>query len=217
MKFSHLVVLAFLTAAACGGSGGDDNGIVVPDPTNPVVSNINPNSGITNGGTQVTVAGSRFVGGATLTVGGVAATDVTVDSATSLVGRTGPHAAGQVEVVVRNPNGETGTLPNAFTYVAPTLQANAGGPYFTRLDQDLVVTGAASTSSPLPIAIYRWNCGQSNVFNCIRDTTTPTTDFKYRRSGTGSQGTQTLRLIVIDTAGNQSAEATAQVTVRNEY
>lgn len=215
----RLLVAVLAASVVCLGCGKDDPVVPPPPPptTAPAVTGINPNTGITNGGTAVTVAGLRFVDGATLTLGGVAATSVQVNSATTISATTAARAAGAVDVVVRNPNGEQGTLTNGFTFVAPSLVANAGGPYLTRLGQNLVVTGAASTSTPLPIAQYRWNCGQSNVDQCVRTTGTPTTTFRYRRSGTGAQGIQTLRLVVVDTAGNASPEATAQVTVLNQY
>jgi hypothetical protein len=213
------ILVAILAGVACNGDDGDGNGPITngPSPTNPVVSSINPTSGVTNGGTSVTVTGSRFVNGATLTLGGVAATGVQVNSATSIVGTTAARTAGQVDVVVRNPNGESGTLTGGFTYTGPTLVANPGGPYLTRLDQNLVVSGINSTSSPFPIAVYRWDCGQLATTLCLRDTPTPTTTFKYHRQGSGAQGTVTLRLIVIDTAGNASPQATTQVTITNSY
>jgi hypothetical protein len=64
----------------------------------------------------VTITGSNFVAGATVTLGGVAATGVTVVSATTITATTGAHAAGAVNVVVTNPDTQAGTLTNGFTY-----------------------------------------------------------------------------------------------------
>jgi hypothetical protein len=89
---------------------------VAPAPT---VTSVAPVSGSTVGGTAVTITGTNFQTGATVTVGGNAATNLTVVSSTSITATTPAHAAGAVSVVVKNPDGQTGTRPNAFTYVAP--------------------------------------------------------------------------------------------------
>jgi uncharacterized protein (TIGR03382 family) len=60
----------------------------------------------------------NFAPGATVTFGDVPATDVNVPSGTSLSALTPAHAAGVVDVVVTNPNGQTGRLVGGFTYVA---------------------------------------------------------------------------------------------------
>jgi hypothetical protein len=75
-----------------------------------------PNSGLTRGGTAVTLTGTNFVSGATVAFGGSAATSVTVVNATSITARTPPHNRGTVNVVVTNPDGASGTVANGFTY-----------------------------------------------------------------------------------------------------
>ncbi len=87
---------------------------VVPTPA---ITAVSPSSGPTAGGTPVTITGSGFVAGATVLIGGVAATPVVVASATSITAVTGAHAAGPVDVVVTTPGG-TATLTGGFTYVA---------------------------------------------------------------------------------------------------
>jgi hypothetical protein len=83
------------------------------------VTAVSPTSGPTSGGTAVTITGTGFVSGATLKFGTSAATNVLVVSSTSITARTPPHAAGAVSVVVTNPNKQSGTRANGFTYVAP--------------------------------------------------------------------------------------------------
>jgi hypothetical protein len=75
---------------------------------------------------------------ATVTIGGVQASSVSVASPTVLNATTGPHAAGLVDVVVTNPDGQKGTLAGAYTYSGPpppviTAAAIAG--------KNLVVSG----------------------------------------------------------------------------
>jgi hypothetical protein len=83
------------------------------------VSGITPNSGPTAGGTSVTVNGSAFVSGATVSIGGTAATNVSFVNSTTITATTPAHAAGTVNVVVTNPDTQSGTLTNGFTFNAP--------------------------------------------------------------------------------------------------
>jgi hypothetical protein len=82
----------------------------------PNVTSISPNTGVTTGGTRVTLTGKNFLSGARVTFGGVAATSVVVVSATQITASTPPHKPGGVDVVVINPNGQSGTLASGFTY-----------------------------------------------------------------------------------------------------
>jgi hypothetical protein len=100
----------------------------------PSVTAIAPASGTTAGGTPITITGTNFVSGATVTIGGTAATGVNVASSTSITATTPAHTAGAVDVVVRNPDNQAGTLPGGFTYTsgsglpAPWTNADIGGP-----------------------------------------------------------------------------------------
>jgi hypothetical protein len=84
----------------------------------PTASGLSPVSGPTTGGTLITVTGSNFVSGATIKVGGVAATSVTVVSSTTLTARTPARPAGGYPVQVFNPNGQWANTPRGFTYVS---------------------------------------------------------------------------------------------------
>src|SRR5262249_57278148 len=77
-----------------------------------------PASGSTAGGTQLTLTGTNFASGATVSVGGIATTAVTVVSATTITATTPAHAAGTVNVVVTNPDTRSATLANGFAHVA---------------------------------------------------------------------------------------------------
>ena len=66
------------------------------------------------------INGTDFVSGATVTFGGLAATGVNVASPTAIEATTPSRApgdgAGAVNVVVTNPDGQSGTLSRGFTY-----------------------------------------------------------------------------------------------------
>ena len=96
----------------------------------PTITAISPNSGPTSGGTAVTITGTNFLSGATVTFGGTAATNVTVVSGTSITATTPAHAAGAVNVVVTD-SGGSATVVNGFTYVSSpptitTISPNSG-------------------------------------------------------------------------------------------
>ncbi len=85
----------------------------------PSLTSVNPNSGPTAGGTAVTITGSDFVAGATVEFGGNACGNVNVARATEITCDTPAAAAGLVDVTVENPDGQSNTLTDGFTYVAP--------------------------------------------------------------------------------------------------
>jgi hypothetical protein len=89
-----------------------------PSPTPPTVTSVSPNTGPTAGGTSVTITGTNFSSGATVKFDSTLATSVTVVGSTSITATTPSHAAGPVNVVVTNTNGQTATLTNAFSYAA---------------------------------------------------------------------------------------------------
>ena len=122
-------VMQMATFKASGQGGGN------PAPT---VTAIAPTSGTANGGTAVTITGTGFLAGATVSLGGTAATNVNVASSTSITATTAAHAAGAVSVAVTNTDAQTGTLNNGFTYtssnpaptvtsISPTTGTTAGG------------------------------------------------------------------------------------------
>ncbi len=84
----------------------------------PTVTAVSPNSGSTAGGTSVTITGTGFAATPTVSFGGAAATRTFVNS-TTLTATAPVHAAGLVNVVVTNPDAQSGTLTNGFAYLPP--------------------------------------------------------------------------------------------------
>jgi hypothetical protein len=82
----------------------------------PILTGVSPRTGLTSGGTSVTLTGQNFASGATVTFGGAAATSVVVVSATQITAKTPPHKRGSVNIVVTNPDGQSGTLSSGFRY-----------------------------------------------------------------------------------------------------
>jgi len=132
-----LVSATQLTATAPAGNAGSvDVTVTTPGGTSassaadqftylaaPTVSAISPASG--GSGTVVTITGTNFVSGATVTFGSAAATGVTVTSASQLTA-TAPSGSGTVSVLVTTPGGSsTSSTTSQFTYTVPTFTLTA--------------------------------------------------------------------------------------------
>ena len=85
----------------------------------PTVTDVSPATGYTTGGDTVTITGTGFLIGATVTFGSDNATDVSVLSSISLTCKTPSHIGGVVDVTVTNTDTGTYTKPNAFFYSYP--------------------------------------------------------------------------------------------------
>ena len=96
----------------------------------PVVTTVSPNHGPASGGTMVTISGSNFKAGASVTFGGAVAEDATVVSSSQITCTTPAHYPATVDVTVTNPDSQSGTLLRGFTYesdVASLSLPDTGG------------------------------------------------------------------------------------------
>jgi len=159
-------LLVFLVAGALACADDDtpsnnDNNMLMPDAgndTNPdmpdtdelALNAVNPKTGSLSGGTTINIAGTGFQSGMTVTVGGNAAADVVVITPTSATAVTPAGMVGAVTVTVENPDGESDSLLNAFTYV-DSDDPSIG---FCQLQmQDQPIQATAGEASPLIYAI----------------------------------------------------------------
>jgi len=125
----------------------------------PTVSSVMPNNGLTTGGSGVTITGTNFAAGATVTFGGTAATNVVVVSSTSITATTPAHVAGAVTVTV-TVNGQNGSLTNGFTYNLPVAISFAQVAAATPQTPTQVVTvtyPGAQTAGDLNVVVVGWN------------------------------------------------------------
>ncbi len=94
------------------------------------VSDVNPATGSTLGGTVVSVTGSDFEPTPTVLFDGTASPGVTYISSGQLNVITPAHPIGIVDVTVTNPSGASGTKTDAFTYIVlppPTVTSFSPG------------------------------------------------------------------------------------------
>lgn len=100
----------------------------------PEVSFLSPDYGSEDGGTTLTISGSEFVAGATVTIGGFACNSVSVNSSTQITCVTPAQSVGSYDLVVTNTNTYSTTVSNAFDYMArsdswQTLTTTQAGPW----------------------------------------------------------------------------------------
>jgi hypothetical protein len=170
------LALACVVAASAGvgsscGGGGGTTVTPTPTPVTPTVTAISPSSGANLGSTAVTITGTNFAAGATVTIGGSAATNVVVAGATTLSAVTSAHGTGTADVVV-TVNGASGSLPNGFTYVAvapntaPVIasltaqgtRANEPASFADNNEEIVLTATVTDAETPVNQLTYEWSC-----------------------------------------------------------
>jgi hypothetical protein len=131
------------------------------------VTNVAPSTGPTSGFTPVTITGTNFLAGATVTIGGKAASHVIVVNASTITALTpfGPaneQVSQPVSVTVTNTDASSGSA-SLFTYSVPPLAVSAieppagppaggnvieilGAGFTTALTSSVTVGGVAATN-----------------------------------------------------------------------
>ena len=137
-----------------------------PPPSAPTVTGISPSSGPTIGGTSVTISGTGFSAGATVKLGGTLATNVTVASSTSITATSPAHAAGVVDVLVTNTDGQSGTLTSGYTYTSVPSETVLLADDFddnsldtAKWDANNLFSGFTDTSVPISETLQRFEIG----------------------------------------------------------
>ncbi|HEY0156591.1 MAG TPA: IPT/TIG domain-containing protein [Thermoanaerobaculia bacterium] len=105
-----------------------------------------PQTGPSSGGTAVTITGTGFLPGARVTFDGLLATDVVVESSTTITAYTPPHEGGLVAVTVRNPDGGAAKIDFGFQYGGPSVSGVWSRSGSTAGGNDVVVSGSGFQS-----------------------------------------------------------------------
>ena len=158
-------------------------------PLAPSITSVSPTSGTLAGGTSITLTGTGFATGATVTIGGSDCTSVVVVSATAITCVTPSGTSGAKDVVVTNLDTQTVTSTGAFTYTAPVL--------------------SASTPS-----IPNTNTGSTSVVQTETITNTGNADLVFGAGAVTVSGTNSGDFtIVTDGCSNQTVAPTGTCTV----
>jgi hypothetical protein len=129
--------------------------IAIPSDTGPTVSGVSPSSGPTAGGSLVTITGTKFQAGATVTFGGTPGTGVVVSGGGTTITVTTPaHAVGTVDVNVVNPGGGGVTASLAYTYLSIAVTAQGGATAVTaKVGETVPLAALESDGSNPPVDI----------------------------------------------------------------
>jgi hypothetical protein len=149
-------------------------------PSAVAISSISPPTGSTFGGTSITIVGTNFAAGATVNIGTVPATGVTIESPTRMTAVTGQSSAGTVDVVVSS-QGRTASLPRSFTYSTPMLLENTPPvivsiralgtrpnepAQFADLDETITLTALVQDAeSPISQLRFEWASNAGGTFS----------------------------------------------------
>lgn len=109
----------------CGSTDNPGDQQQMPPPVETLaVSDASPKQVKNSGGSAITLTGTGFQTGATVTIAGVPAQDVTVVSSTTIQLKSPLKAAtcGQVPIVVTNPDGKTAMRSDLVSFLTSTLQ-----------------------------------------------------------------------------------------------
>ena len=125
----------------------------------PAINSVSPSSGPSSGNTTITITGANFQSGATVTLGSVPVNNINVISSTVITAVTPPAPAAasqtsQATLFVRNPDGQTASasqgfsynaVPLAITVISPASGSNAGGGVVSISGTGFVTSGASVT------------------------------------------------------------------------
>jgi hypothetical protein len=199
-KLAYVIVLA-VSAHACGSTSP-----IAPSAPLLMVLAVSPAQGSTFGGTAITITGANFGAAPSVLVGGVAATAVTVKDASTITATTVAHPTGPVDIVVTAVEGRSGTLPNGYTYMVPSIENTPP------VIQSMLAIGTRS-GEPAEYA----NVNESlNITASVTDNETPVSELTFEWSadlgsfsGTGSH--------VVWTAPRSTGAVTLRVKVIERY
>jgi uncharacterized protein (TIGR03437 family) len=163
---SFSVTMNGVTSSACLIAVGSQP-VISPKPS---IAGVSPPSGPAAGGTKVAITGSGFLPGLIVTFGttqSVRASTIVTSSSTISVAT--PAGTGSVPVTVTNPDGQSATLANAFTYLNPPPKITSVAP----------TTGSSSGGTAVTIAGSGFQSGMTVAFG-----TTPATNIQVNNGGT---------------------------------
>ncbi|MGZ5476604.1 MAG: IPT/TIG domain-containing protein [Thermoanaerobaculia bacterium] len=126
-------------------------------PSPPAITSFDPTTGPTSGGTVVAITGTNFQNGATVTFGDKSAVSVTFNNANSLSVISPAHDAGDVSLIVSNPDGQSVTSAGVFTYAVP-------GPSISSITPD---TGSTAGGTEITISGGSFAAGATVTFGGV--------------------------------------------------
>jgi hypothetical protein len=129
--------------AGCGGGNSNSAGGSSPPAPAPTYISVTPSTGFAGGGTALTILGTNFRAGVTVTMGGIPVVSPSLNGSGSLSATAPPHAVGLADIVIKNSDGTSVTATSAYTFL------NNAVPTVSDASPNPIAAGSAST--PLTI------------------------------------------------------------------
>lgn len=154
---AHAAGSVAVTAVNPNGLTSTRSGAYVYYAPPPLIIGVSPSVASTSGGSEVTITGKNFVSGTVVELGDATITSFNQRTGTALKFFAPTHAAGTLDVVIRNPDGQLDRLVGGFTYVpdeqfsSPVVirvdppQGVAAGGYIAVIHGQSFASGAAVT------------------------------------------------------------------------
>ena len=163
-----------VTVANPGGTsqtGASDRFTFVVEGLAPTVAKLSPKKGPAAGGTSVTISGTRFVGVTAVKFGSTNATSFVVNSTTTSITAVAPAGtSGTVEVIVRTPNGLSGSTKKArYRYEGPTVSSVSPGDGGIAGGTPVTVTGSGFAPGAATTA-FKFGNGVATSVKCTSTT-----------------------------------------------
>jgi hypothetical protein len=159
-----------------------------------------PACGPTAGGTTVTITGTNFAAGATVSFDVATSPKVVFVNSTTLTATTPPHAASTptapINVTVTNKAGDYGTLPNSFTYM-PAMVSTA-----PKMNVVSPNTGSPSGGDAVTITGINFVSGLKVTFGGVPAVVNSSSRFVINVTTPGGSGPAD---VVVTNPANQSA------------
>ncbi len=172
------------------------------------VISVSPASGPSAGGTSVTITGTTFAPGATVSFGLSTATKIVVVNSANITATTPPQVGGSANVTVINPDGTSWSLPGGFLYASP--------PPSTQPTLNVVVpnTGSPEGGTAITISGHNFVSGLTvTVGGSPATVTSRATNSIQATTPAGSAGTAAD--IVVTNPNGQIATLTAAFSYTN--
>ena len=160
------------------------------------VSGISPNAGALAGGTSVTISGSNFQSGATVTFDGITASSIVFVDSGTLTASTPAHAAGSVDVKVTNPDLTSDTLIGGFTYTSSPVVTITASPLSIFTGESSVLNWSTENATACT-ASGAWSGSKATSGNeTVAPTSEGTHTYTLSCTGVGGSGNGSVSVLV---------------------
>ncbi len=202
---AHAAGPVTVTVTTANGSDTVGYTYVTPPPTpGPTVTGLSPSSGVSTGGTSVTITGTNLTGATAVTFEGVAATSFVVNSATQITAVSPAGSPGIADVLVTTPGGtSTDTTADDFTYITDSCSGANGNFSFL----DIPRTDVNGTDDTLTVNIID---GVEKTISTYPTAQLPAIDQKCWQGNSGEPGAiEDVNCLQVETGNKMSVAVTA--------